>query len=176
MFLPRDNCKLKNIMEFVVALKCLLIIMHLLLFKGTYCCIAKSPMGEIRSTTVLTLEDIQSQLTEEERLLIFATNQPPYFVKGLSSREAKINDEFQFQIQGDQIFRQKFFLCKNPQSIITLILETFTVSGKPEPKILWYRNDEPIEENERISISKESHGNYWLRLKYLEMSDQVSDL
>lgn len=60
-------------------------------------------MGEIRSTTVLTLEDIQSQLSEEERLLIFATNKPPYFVKGLSSLEAKINDEFQLHVQGRSI-------------------------------------------------------------------------
>ncbi len=57
-------------------------------------------MGEIKSTTVLTLEDIQSQLTEEERLLIYATNQPPYFIKGLATQEAKINDEFQFHAQG----------------------------------------------------------------------------
>lgn len=54
------------------------------------------------------------------------------------------------------------------------MMKIVAVSGKPEPKILWYRNDEQIEENERISINKESHGNYWLRLKYLEMSDQVS--
>lgn len=67
---------------------------------GTYCCIAKNSMGEISSTTVLTLEDIQSQLTEEERLLIFAVNQPPYFVKGLSSHELQINDEFKFHVQG----------------------------------------------------------------------------
>lgn len=57
-------------------------------------------MGEIQSTTVLTLEDIQSHLTEEERLLVFGTNQPPYFVKGLSSNEANVNEEFQFNIKG----------------------------------------------------------------------------
>lgn len=66
-------------------------------------------MGEIQSTTVLTLEDIQSQLTEEERFLIFATNQPPYFVKGLSSQEAKINDEFQFHVQGNENFQLTIF-------------------------------------------------------------------
>lgn len=60
-------------------------------------------MGEIKSTTVLTLEDIQGQLTEEERLLIFAVNQPPYFIKGLKSLEAKINEEFEFNVQGQHL-------------------------------------------------------------------------
>lgn len=58
-------------------------------------------MGEVSSTTVLTLEDIQSQLSEEEKLLIFATNQPPYFVKGLTTQEMKINEEFRFHVQGE---------------------------------------------------------------------------
>lgn len=52
-------------------------------------------------------------------------------------------------------------------------MKFFAVRGKPDPKILWYRNDEYIEENERISTNKESRENYCLRFKYLEMSDQV---
>lgn len=57
-------------------------------------------MGIVRSTTVLTHEDIQSQLSEEEKLLIFATNQPPYFIQGLTTQEMKINEEFRFHVQG----------------------------------------------------------------------------
>uniref|UniRef100_T1GMS0 Ig-like domain-containing protein n=1 Tax=Megaselia scalaris TaxID=36166 RepID=T1GMS0_MEGSC len=34
---------------------------------GTYCCIAQNCMGENSSVAVLTLEDIQNQLTDEER-------------------------------------------------------------------------------------------------------------
>lgn len=65
-----------------------------------YCCIAKNSMGEMKSTTVLTLEDIRHHLTEEEKLMIFSKNHPPYFIKGLTSQELKINEEFKFHVQG----------------------------------------------------------------------------
>ncbi|XP_065224953.1 titin-like isoform X4 [Planococcus citri] len=113
---------------------------------GSYCCIAKNSMGEIKSTTVLTLEDIQGQLTEEERLLIFAANQPPYFIKGLKSFEAKINEELEFSVQ---------------------------VSAKPDANVLWYRDDEPVELNERITTRKENYGIFVLHFKRLEMQDQA---
>lgn len=70
------------------------------LFLGSYCCIARNCMGETKSTAELTVEDIQNQLNEEERLQLFSKNQPPKFIKGLKSCEAKINDDFQFTIQG----------------------------------------------------------------------------
>lgn len=58
-------------------------------------------MGETKSTAELTVEDIQNQLNEEERLQLFSMNQPPKFIKGLKSCEAKINDDFQFTVQGN---------------------------------------------------------------------------
>ena len=57
-------------------------------------------MGEARSTAELTVEDIQNQLNEEERLQLFTTNQPPKFIKGLKSCEIKINEDHKFTIQG----------------------------------------------------------------------------
>lgn len=58
-------------------------------------------MGEAKSTAELTIEDIQNQLNEEERLQLLNTNQPPIFIKGLRSCEARINEDFRFTIQGN---------------------------------------------------------------------------
>lgn len=66
-------------------------------------------MGEARSTAELTIEDIQNQLNEEERLQLLNTNQPPIFIKGLRSCEARINEDFRFTVQGnDYKFRYNF--------------------------------------------------------------------
>lgn len=70
---------------------------------GTYCCIAKNCMGETSSTALLTLEDIQNQLSDEERLMLTKLNQPPKFLQGLKSQEAKINEEFKFSVLGNCI-------------------------------------------------------------------------
>jgi hypothetical protein len=67
---------------------------------GSYCCIAKNCMGQATSSAELTVEDIQNQLNEEERLQLFSTNQPPKFIVGLKSCEAKITEEFRFTVQG----------------------------------------------------------------------------
>lgn len=68
---------------------------------GSYCCIARNCMGEAKSTAELTIEDIQNQLNEEERLQLLSTNQPPIFIKGLRSCEARINEDFRFTVQGN---------------------------------------------------------------------------
>lgn len=65
-------------------------------------------MGEAKSTAELTIEDIQNQLNEEERFQLLSTNQPPKFIKGLRSCEARINEDFRFTVQG--IFTFAFFL------------------------------------------------------------------
>jgi hypothetical protein len=57
-------------------------------------------MGEATSYAELTVEDIQNQLNEEERLQLFSTNQPPKFIVGLKSCEAKITEDFKFTVQG----------------------------------------------------------------------------
>lgn len=77
-----------------------------IIFLGSYCCIAKNCMGEAKSTAELTVEDIQNQLNEEERLQLLTTNQPPKFIKGLRSGEARITENFRFSVQG--IFRQLY--------------------------------------------------------------------
>jgi hypothetical protein len=58
-------------------------------------------MGEATSTAELTVEDIQNQLNEEERLQLFSSNQPPKFIVGLKSCEAKITEDFRFTVQGE---------------------------------------------------------------------------
>lgn len=76
---------------------------------GTYCCIAKNCMGETSSTALLTLEDIQNQLSDEEKLMLTKLNQPPKFLQGLKSQEAKINEEFKFSVLGNcsKIFKPR---------------------------------------------------------------------
>ena len=64
-------------------------------------------MGEASSTAELTVEDIQSQLSEEERLSLFSSDSVPHFVRGLRSQEARVGDNFRFTVQGSlpSIFR-----------------------------------------------------------------------
>jgi hypothetical protein len=57
-------------------------------------------MGQATSSAELTVEDIQNQLNEEERLQLFSTNQPPKFILGLKSCEAKITEDLRFTLQG----------------------------------------------------------------------------
>jgi len=58
-------------------------------------------MGQATSTAELTVEDIQNQLNDEERLQLFSANQPPKFIVGLKSCEAKITEDFRFSVQGE---------------------------------------------------------------------------
>lgn len=60
-------------------------------------------MGEAKSTAELTIEDIQNQLNEEERFQLLSVNQPPKFIKGLRSCEARINEDFRFTVQGTYV-------------------------------------------------------------------------
>ncbi|KAL1131131.1 hypothetical protein AAG570_012368, partial [Ranatra chinensis] len=113
---------------------------------GSYCCIAKNCMGDASSTAELTIEDIQSQLSEQERMQLFSGCHPPRFIQGLKSMEAKINEKLRFTIQ---------------------------VSVSPEPSVLWFRDDEQIEESNKFHIEKELLGIYHLNITKLEFCDQA---
>lgn len=67
---------------------------------GTYCCVAQNSMGECSSTAVLTMEDIENQLNDDEKYMLMKKNQPPKFAKGLKSQEVRINEEFKFTVEG----------------------------------------------------------------------------
>ncbi|KAL7299322.1 hypothetical protein TKK_0007901 [Trichogramma kaykai] len=113
---------------------------------GTYCCVAKNCMGEATSTAELTLEDIKNQLNDEERLQLLTINQPPKFIKGLKSCEAKICSDFKFTVQ---------------------------VSVMPVPNFSWYRDDHLIENEDRYQVEKENTGVVHLNILKLEFCDQA---
>nr|XP_037874741.1 titin homolog isoform X4 [Bombyx mori] len=113
---------------------------------GSYCCIAKNCMGQASSSAELTVEDIQNQLNEEEKLQLFSKNQAPKFVHGLKSVEAKIDEPFRFTIK---------------------------VAIPPEPSLLWYRDDQPVDESSRCHLGKEERGVFFLDIQALEFLDQA---
>ncbi|KYN45103.1 Muscle M-line assembly protein unc-89 [Trachymyrmex septentrionalis] len=113
---------------------------------GSYCCIAKNCMGEAKSIAELTIEDIQNQLNEEERFQLLSINQPPKFIKGLRSCEAKINENFRFTVQ---------------------------VSIAPEPTLSWYRDDAIMDESDKYQIAKENLGKCHFEVRNLEFIDQA---
>ncbi|XP_036144946.1 uncharacterized protein LOC105834071 [Monomorium pharaonis] len=113
---------------------------------GSYCCIAKNCMGEAKSTAELTIEDIQNQLNEEERFQLLSTNQPPKFIKGLRSCEARINEDFRFTVQ---------------------------VSIAPEPTLSWYRDDAFMDESDKYHITRANLGTCHFEMRKLEFVDQA---
>lgn len=120
---------------------------------GTYCCVARNCMGEQSSTALLTVEDIQNQLNDEERLMLTTQqqhhhqNQPPKFVQGLKSSEAKINEEFRFVVQ---------------------------VKATPEPILSWYRDELPIESSDRYTVQRgENATTFQLDVRRVEFVDQA---
>ncbi|CAG9558595.1 unnamed protein product [Danaus chrysippus] len=113
---------------------------------GSYCCIAKNFMGQASSSAELTVEDIQNQLNEEEKLQLFSKNQAPKFLKGLKSVEAKIDEPFRFMIK---------------------------VAIPPEPKVLWYRDEQPVDESSRCHLGHEERGVFVLDIQNLEFMDQA---
>ncbi|ERL86030.1 hypothetical protein D910_03444 [Dendroctonus ponderosae] len=115
---------------------------------GSYCCIAKNCMGEARSSAELTVEDIESQLNDEERAQLISASQAPKFLHGLKSEEAKINESFRFTVH---------------VSVTT-----------PLPTLSWYRDDQPIEnEPEKYFVVREHLGICHLDVRQLEFNDQA---
>ncbi|XP_064551988.1 titin-like, partial [Drosophila montana] len=113
---------------------------------GTYCCIARNCMGETSSTAVLTVEDIQNQLTDEERLVFTHQNQAPKFLTGLKSTDAKINEPFQFKV---------------------------VVKATPDPILSWFRDELPIDPNERYNHYRGENEDWLLDIKSAEFIDQA---
>ncbi|XP_050743266.1 titin isoform X41 [Drosophila biarmipes] len=115
---------------------------------GTYCCIARNCMGETSSTAVLTVEDIQNQLTEEERLVFSqqSQNQAPKFLTGLKSTDAKINEPFQFKV---------------------------VVKATPDPILSWFRDELPIDPNERYNHYRGENEEWLLDIRAVEFVDQA---
>lgn len=113
---------------------------------GSYCCIARNCMGESSSTALLTVEDIQNQLNDEEKLMLSHLNQPPQFIRGLKSQEARINEEFRFCVE---------------------------VKATPEPTLSWYRDELPIEVSERYNVYQENATTYNLDVHRVEFIDQA---
>lgn len=74
---------------------------------GTYCCIAKNCMGEASSTAVLSVEDIQNQLNDDEKEALSYINQPPIFLHGLTNQEAKIDEDCSFTVEGKKLNKEK---------------------------------------------------------------------
>ncbi|XP_047040434.1 titin homolog isoform X8 [Helicoverpa zea] len=113
---------------------------------GSYCCIARNCMGQASSSAELTVEDIQNQLNEEEKLQLFSKNQAPKFIQGLKSVEAKIDEPFRFSVK---------------------------VAIPPEPSVLWYRDDQPVDESSRCHHGREDRGVFYLDIQSLEFLDQA---
>uniref|UniRef100_A0A1I8P0I4 Ig-like domain-containing protein n=1 Tax=Stomoxys calcitrans TaxID=35570 RepID=A0A1I8P0I4_STOCA len=113
---------------------------------GTYCCVAKNCMGESSSVAVLTIEDIQNQLKEEDRILIGANNQPPKFLIGLKTAETKINEPYQFMVK---------------------------LEATPEPLLSWFRDEIPIEVCEYYNYYRGEEDNWFLDIANVEFLDQA---
>ncbi|KPJ09076.1 Muscle M-line assembly protein unc-89 [Papilio machaon] len=113
---------------------------------GSYCCIARNCMGQASSSAELTVEDIQNQLNEEEKLQLFSKNQAPKFLQGLKSMEARIDEPFRFTVK---------------------------VAIPPEPSVLWYRDDQPVDDSPRCHLDKEEKGGFFLDIRNLEFLDQA---
>ncbi|CAH1959673.1 unnamed protein product, partial [Acanthoscelides obtectus] len=115
---------------------------------GSYCCIARNCMGEARSSAELTVEDIQNQLSDDERAQLVSRSQAPKFVHGLKSAEAKINEPYRFTVQ---------------VSVTT-----------PLPSLSWFRDDHPVAaEPEKYIVFRENLGVCHLDVRPLELNDQA---
>lgn len=67
---------------------------------GSYCCVAENCMGSAKSSTLLTLEDIEAQLNDEEKSQLIENELPPKFSMGLKASDGRINEDFKFHVNG----------------------------------------------------------------------------
>lgn len=133
---------------------------------GSYCCIARNCMGEARSSAELTVEDIQSQLNDEEREQLISRSKAPKFIHGLKSCEARINENFRFSVQGKE---KRFKIYKYPR--ISSILVSVTT---PLPTLSWFRDDQPVDnEPDKYIVYRENLGVCHLDIRSVEFNDQA---
>lgn len=116
-------------------------------------------MGEATSSAVLTLEDIQAQLTEEERIELLQKNQPPKFTQGLASVDCKINEEFKFSVKvKDPAGNTKFAWLRDGLPIDEINDARYSVAVKNDTCILSISNVELIDQAEWQVISSNDFG------------------
>lgn len=113
---------------------------------GSYCCIAENCMGSTKSTTLLTLEDIENQLNDEEKSQLLEDDLPPKFIQGLKNCEGRINENLTF---------------------------TVSVHSLVDTKVYWFKDENLIESNERCVMSQQVGGVYRLEINPVEISDQA---
>ncbi|XP_037076316.1 muscle M-line assembly protein unc-89-like, partial [Pollicipes pollicipes] len=113
---------------------------------GVYACLARNCMGTAESTAELTLADIENQLTEEERCKVCQGQLPPRFTQGLLPETVvSIADRHRFTIE---------------------------VASYPEPDVAWFREEEPVQTSEMVTLSRGAPGKYHLDLKTVQLEDQ----
>ncbi|XP_045034101.1 myopalladin-like, partial [Daphnia magna] len=105
-------------------------------------------MGTAISAAELTVDDIQNQLNEEERLQLMDSHRPPVFAQGLRSSESRVGDPLRLTVQ------------------VSSTTDNFLVT--------WFHNDEPIDldETHKYRSLKEEAGLCHLDVEPLEFSDE----
>lgn len=116
---------------------------------GRYSCIAHNCMGDAESSTELTLEDIQHQLSDDERKALIAegvgSKRPPKFITSLKSIEQKIGEP-----------------C-----------ELFVEINDPKCTVQWVRDGSVIEvDGDKYSVRRDG-GVCSLVIRELEFEDQA---
>ena len=77
---------------------------------GTYCCVARNCMGEAQSFASLTIEDIQEQLNESEKLSLKEHLTPPGFTIPLQNAEPKVGDPYSMAVQSKAMDKYIFHM------------------------------------------------------------------
>lgn len=121
---------------------------------GSYSCVAKNCMGTATSVAELTVADIQNQLNEEERKQLLEAHQPPVFMQGLRSTEARVGDPLRLTVQ---VANGTCGLVRDDQFLVT-----------------WYHGDEPVDLDlaHKFRAWKEADGYCHLEIDPLEFADE----